>query len=602
MRALLACCGAAAAAASATTIFVAPTGDDFAGDGSIAAPFATPARAQRAARAASGAAQQGDVTVFLRGGLYALSETLAFTPADSAGGGHRVVYSAYDGDAAPVLHGALPVTGWKQVDATRNLWAAPLPAGAGTARQAYINGRRMTPTNSGPWGGAWTATDTGYVTASAADCPPGWDDPLQAASDIELRFTGSGSSWTECRVRVASIVALPGGACNVTMAQPAFQLARNRPYGQGVQRPASLQNLAALLTAATPGSAYANARARTLYYVPLPGEDLTTAFTVVPGPVEVLVSAQGDTSGDVPVPVSGLSLVNLTFAYGGWDEPSQPGSSGYVDQQSAFRNMAGVDNSNDDSWVPVPGNVQLHTVDDVDVRGCTFTHLGMTALEIDNDSKDVRVVNNTFLDVSCGGVYFGQVSDVNVSTLRANRNFLVDNNYFENVPSEFFDGAVILGGFVINSTISRNTIINNSNTGISLGWGWSRDEAVNAANNTISANVIFGSNWLLEDGGSIYVLGPQPGSAMVKNFVSHQRKLCEWVLKCAEHPRQLIRCTLLEAGARVQTSHFFFVCSPESTLCRRCLVHGRGKCLLVHCAQRRAQRPRVAPHLDGVHP
>ena len=49
---------------------------------------------------------------------------------------------------------------------------------------------------------------------------------------MELRYTGSGSSWTECRVRVASISVLPGGACNISMAQPAYQLARNRPYGR----------------------------------------------------------------------------------------------------------------------------------------------------------------------------------------------------------------------------------------------------------------------------------------------------------------------------------------------------------------------------------
>lgn len=326
-------------------------------------------------------------------------------------------------------------------------------------------------------------------------------------------------------MRVASIEALPGGACNVTMAQPAYELARNRPYGQGVQRPASMQNFASLLTSNTPGSAYANARTRTPYYIPLPSEDLTTAFTVVPGPVEVLVNVQGDTSGDVPVPVVGLSFENLTFAYAGWDEPSQPGSSGYVDQQSAFRNLAGVDNSNDDNWVPVPGNIQMHTVENVSVTGCSFAHLGMTALQIDDDSKAVAVANNTFVDVSCGGIYFGQVSDVNISTLRANRDFFISNNLFDNTPAEYYDCAALLGGFVINTTISHNTILNNSNTGISLGWGWSRDEAVNAADNTISANYIFGSNSLLVDGGSIYVLGPQPNSNMIGNFISHQRNL-----------------------------------------------------------------------------
>jgi len=38
-------------------------------------------------------------------------------------------------------------------------------------------------------------------------------------------------------------------------------------------------------------------------------------------------------------------------------------------------------------------------------------------------------------------------------------------------------------------------------------------------------NYVYGSNWLLVDGGSIYVLGPQPNSVMLGNFVSNQRKL-----------------------------------------------------------------------------
>ena len=544
---------AAAAAAAPTAFFVAPSGDDAAGDGSLASPWATPARAQRAARAASRAGQQGDVTVFLRGGLYALEATLALTPEDSASNGFRVAYSAYSGDAQPpMLHGALVVGGWKQVDAARNLWSAPLPAGAGSARQAYINGARMAPTLSaaGKWD-AWALTDSGYVTSSAADCPPGWDDPLQAPEDIELLYTGSGSSWTEARVRVARIEALTSGACNITMEQPGYSLARNRFYGQGVQHPMSLQNFASLLSAATPGSCYANSRTRTLYYVPRAGEDLSSAFTVVPGPVEVLVSLTGDTSGDAPVRVTGIDLVNLTFAYAGWDEPSQPGSAAYVALQSAFRILPGS-TADDTTWVPVPGHVQMHTVGDVSVRGCTFAHLGMTAIEIDDGSQGVSVVNNTFADVSCGGVYFGQVSDLNISAARENRDYLVSENYFEGIPSEFHDCAVILGGFVVNSTISHNSILNNSNTGISLGWGWSRDEAANSADNVIKENYIFGGNWLLVDGGSICrytlqhpteatpppnprlppstpqntdVLGPQPNSLMQSNYISNQRNL-----------------------------------------------------------------------------
>ena len=75
------------------------------------------------------------------------------------------------------------------------------------------------------------------------------------------------------------------------------------------------------------------------------------------------------------------------------------------------------------------------------------------------------------------------------------------------------------------SNITNNAILNASNGGICVGWGWSRDKAVNSGWNTIARNYVYRSNYLLEDCGSIYVLGPQPASLMEENFLSSQVKL-----------------------------------------------------------------------------
>ena len=64
---------------------------------------------------------------------------------------------------------------------------------------------------------------------------------------------------------------------------------------------------------------------------------------------------------------------------------------------------------NDDTWVPVPGNVQLHCVENVTITNVTFVGLGATALVVDDQSQSVTVANCTFRDVSCGGIYIGQV-------------------------------------------------------------------------------------------------------------------------------------------------------------------------------------------------
>ena len=184
-----------------------------------------------------------------------------------------------------------------------------------------------------------------------------------------------------------------------------------------------------------------------------------------------------------------------------------------------------ADPSNDDLWVPVPGNIQLHYAENVTIAGCSFASLGGTALAASDATQSVSIVNNTFRAVACSGVAVGQVNDVNTTEIRVNGYFDVSGNLFDNIPSEFHDCAPILGGFVVASNFTANAILNASNGGICVGWGWSRDEAVNSGWTTIARNYVYRSNWLLEDCGSIYVLGPQPESLMAENFLSHQVKL-----------------------------------------------------------------------------
>jgi hypothetical protein len=309
------------------------------------------------------------------------------------------------------------------------------------------------------------------------------------------------------------------------MQNPGFQVGTHRPFNQGINFPRSLANVAALLrTGSAQGQGYINDATRTIYYVPTRDQNISTLETIVPGSVEVLVLGQGS-RGLVSTdrsPLHSIAFVGLQFSYATWLAPSGPLA--YIDQQSGFRNLPNT-SGDDDTWQPVPGALQFHTVEHIVIRNCTFKHLGSTALQIDDSSQEVEVRGCTFTDVSGGGVYFGQVNDANVTGNMRNQNFMIADNLFDGIPAEYHDCAAILGGFVINATITHNTVLNNSNTGISLGWGWSRDEATNAANNTISQNYILGGNWLLEDGGSIYTLGPQPGSVMTENFISHQQKL-----------------------------------------------------------------------------
>lgn len=499
--------------------FLAPNGNDNNGDGSIGNPWATIGRAQQALGAL--ASMDSDAYVNLRAGEYFLPQPVEFTPADSGKNGYTIHYASYDAEPA-TLHGGVAVTGWTQVDMANNIWAAALPASALDTRQVYISGDRMNATNTGAGlPGTVAITSYWYTTTDALS----WAFLAQQnPADIEFLYTGVGSTWTEARCRVATVEVLAGGGANLTMQQPCFDIARNRFYGQGVSTPASISNVYALLSSATPGQYYFNSAERTIYYVPRSIDDMATAVVIVPT-TEVLLRLTGDRDAQPTIqPVSYLSFERLTFSYAGWLEPNN--GIGYVDMQSGFR-IYPNSTADDSTWVQVPGNVAMHTVSHVSIINCTFAHLGATALVVDSGSQNVLISNNTFQDLSCGGVYVGNDNDANVTDVtRQDAHYVVSNNLFTNIPVEYRDCAALCGGYIENITISHNTIINNSNTGISLGWGWSRDEATNAANNLIDSNYVYGSNWLLEDGGSIYVLGPQ-----VRSYGA-SAVLCAWVRAC----------------------------------------------------------------------
>lgn len=66
----------------------------------------------------------------------------------------------------------------------------------------------------------------------------------------------------------------------------------------------------------------------------------------------------------------------------------------------------------------------------------------------------------------------------------------------------------------------HNLLYNASYSSFTIGWGWGR-EASRRGGNTIRANRVLGSQLgRCCDGGGIYTLGPQPGSAITGNYIA----------------------------------------------------------------------------------
>jgi hypothetical protein len=113
--------------------YASPAGDD-ANPGTLAQPFRTLARAREAVRQTHG-------TVFLRGGIYYLPETLVFAPEDSGTRESPVIFQAYQNEQ-PVISGGVRLTNLDWRPAGGGIFQARVPDDLRT-EEIFVNGERQ---------------------------------------------------------------------------------------------------------------------------------------------------------------------------------------------------------------------------------------------------------------------------------------------------------------------------------------------------------------------------------------------------------------------------------------------------------------------------
>src|SRR5690348_9206240 len=96
----------------AVDFYVAPTGND-SNSGTRDKPFASLERARDKVREQKRARPNRNYTVWLRGGVYRLANTVVFSLEDSAAEGRTITYAAYR-DEKPVFSSGLPLTNWRK--------------------------------------------------------------------------------------------------------------------------------------------------------------------------------------------------------------------------------------------------------------------------------------------------------------------------------------------------------------------------------------------------------------------------------------------------------------------------------------------------------
>ena len=162
---MLSCMGfIVSAQTTEAALWVDPVNGSDSNSGTETAPFKTIACAKTAAAELS--ATQ-DVTVYLNGGTYSLTETIEFTSSDSGQNENTITYKEVDGEV-PIISGGTEITGWTLHDSDLNIYKASVPAAASGARQFYVDGVRQTRSMSETSPTDWTIlSSSGYMSPNS---------------------------------------------------------------------------------------------------------------------------------------------------------------------------------------------------------------------------------------------------------------------------------------------------------------------------------------------------------------------------------------------------------------------------------------------------
>ena len=242
-------------------------------------PFLTVQGAQKAIRdlKASGPLK-APVTVYIRGGRYALAKPLVFTPQDSGTPQDPITYAAYPGET-PVLSGGREIHGWKRVTDSKllaqaggELWMASVPGvkeGKWYFHELFVNGHRRQRARSPNTGffrvdGKIDHGEQARFKFHPGDVQPAW----AAQGDVEVVAL---QSWAEFRMYIRSVDEATRTVTLSTKPAPSNR-ADNARYW--------VENTMDALDA--PGEWYLNRKSGTLYYRPEPGEEIESVQAVAP--------------------------------------------------------------------------------------------------------------------------------------------------------------------------------------------------------------------------------------------------------------------------------------------------------------------------------
>ncbi len=463
---------------------------------------------------------QGDAsawTVRVKPGRYALAKTLAFTPADSGTPKAPVTWIGEDGAE---FAGGAAITGWQ--DQGNGVWAAPVPktpdGKPAYFEQLWVNGRRAERARL-PNAGRYL-----HVTAPK----------IEQAKDVKGRFVET-VTITNAAEKAALAALAPDELATAQMCVVhKWSFARRVLRGVDAQTGTvttwsnenwpgwkrwneketlvSFENVRAAFDA--PGEWFYDAKAGTVLYRPLSGEDMAKVEIVAPSArLNPLVSFNGDP--DKGAFVHDIAFRNIAFAYsaapGGKNGPSE------------CRNLQAAHGSG--------GTISLTGARRTAFENCAVRHTGNYALQFNNGCTSNRVTKCTLEDLGAGGVWMGSDSGYVAKGESLSRR-VIRNLAPRSVAFNVIEDCTIRTGGRFNPEGTGVAITHASDcavrhcdiydfyyTGVSVGWTWGFRGSV-AQRNEVAFNRIYDlGKGVMSDMGGVYTLGTSFGTKVHDNVI-----------------------------------------------------------------------------------
>lgn len=545
---LMALMGCATASFAATEFYVSPNGND-AAEGTKAAPFKTIEKAQKAVRAINGS-MTDDITVYLREGTYALSNTVQFTEADGGKNGKYVRYKAFPGEQ-PLITGGMPITGWTMHDEKNNIWKAE--GVDGRFRQLYVNNKkaiRACYPNMVQADGNADLMDHDFKrltkvdsTGRAFDVSTDDVKMIKDADNVEIHLM---IAWSENILRLEKIEN-NGGTSKLIPKDPERTKLFHRAFpmlgtafmsNPPKQQVYYLENSYDFIDA--PGEWFLDEKEHVLYYKAREGESMGTANVVAPR-INTLFNVLGK---DTKNKVGYMAFEGLYFAHSNYLRPSEEG---FLDLQAANFNVDVQPDPSRGNWEKLNSNKYLLWRPDAAfrvenahhflVQGCVFSQIAATGLDFVSGTNDDMIQGNAFFDIGAAGIMIGKfyqdsTTEIHIAYNPSDKEEIstrdtIKNNHLTRTTNEH-QGAVAIGaGYPRFIEISHNEVSYTYYSGISVGFGWTK-ETTAMTNNKINWNNIHHISRLLCDSGPIYTLSNQGTGSEIQYNYMHDYGTSKW--------------------------------------------------------------------------